>query len=205
LRINAGKISRSVANLIGRCAGFSSDSFTDRISVIAKAAAIEYISLSDVSVIKEAAMQERFTEALKEAVKSQDKIRISTLRLITAAIKDRDIAARGADRGDGASEEQVLEILAKMVKQRQEAATTYEEAGRLELAEQERAEILVIEEFLPAQLSDDEIQNAVNEAIAQTEAESLKDMGKVMGALKGKYAGQMDFGKAGGLVKQQLG
>jgi len=150
-------------------------------------------------------MQERFTEALKEAVKSQDKIRISTLRLITAAIKDRDIAARGADRGEGASDEQVLEILAKMVKQRQEAATTYEEAGRLELAEQERAEILVIEEFLPTQLSDDEIQNAVNEAIAQTGAESLKDMGKVMGALKGKYAGQMDFGKAGGLVKQQLG
>ncbi len=150
-------------------------------------------------------MQERFTEALKEAVKNQDKIRISTLRLITAAIKDRDIAARGADRGDGVSDEQVLEILAKMVKQRQEAAATYEEAGRLELAEQERAEILVIEEFLPAQLSDDEIQNAVNEAIAQTGAESLKDMGKVMGALKGKYAGQMDFGKAGVLVKQQLG
>ena len=92
-----------------------------------------------------------------------------------------------------------------MVKQRQEAAATYEEAGRLELAEQERAEILVIEEFLPTQLSDDEIQNAVNEAIAQTGAESLKYMGKVMGALKGKYAGQMDFGKAGGLVKQQLG
>ena len=99
-------------------------------------------------------MQERFTEALKEAVKSQDKIRISTLRLITAAIKDRDIAARGADKGAGATDEQVLEILAKMVKQRQEAATTYEEAGRLELAEQERAEIVVIEEFLPAQLGD---------------------------------------------------
>ena len=150
-------------------------------------------------------MQERFTEALKEAVKSQDKIRISTLRLITAAIKDRDIAARGADRGEGVSEEQILEILAKMVKQRQEAAATYEEAGRLELAEQERSEILVIEEFLPAQLRDDEIQAAVDEAIAQTAAASLKDMGKVMGVLKGKYAGQMDFGKAGGLVKQQLG
>ena len=150
-------------------------------------------------------MQERFTEALKEAVKSQDKIRVSTLRLITAAIKDRDIAARSADSGDGVTDEQILEILAKMVKQRQEAAATYEEAGRLELAEQERAEILVIEEFLPTQLSDDEIQNAVDEAIAQTGAESLKDMGKVMGALKGKYAGQMDFGKAGGLVKQQLG
>jgi uncharacterized protein YqeY len=107
-------------------------------------------------------MQERFTEALKEAVKSQDKIRISTLRLITAAIKDRDIAARGADKGAGATDEQVLEILAKMVKQRQEAATTYEEAGRLELAEHERAEIVVIEEFLPAQLGDEDIAAAVN-------------------------------------------
>ena len=150
-------------------------------------------------------MQERFTEALKEAVKSQDKIRISTLRLITAAIKDRDIAARGADRGDGATDEQVLEILAKMVKQRHEAAATYEEAGRLELAEQELAEIAVIEEFLPTQLSDEEITAAVNQAIAETEAASLKDMGKVMGVLKSKYAGQMDFGKAGGQVKAQLG
>ena len=149
-------------------------------------------------------MQERFTEALKEAVKSQDKIRISTLRLITAAIKDRDIAARGADRGDGATDEQVLEILAKMVKQRNEAAATYEEAGRLELAEQELAEIAVIEEFLPTQLSDEEITAAVNQAIAETEAATLKDMGKVMGVLKSKYAGQMDFGKAGALVKDKL-
>lgn len=149
-------------------------------------------------------MQERFTEALKEAVKSQDKIRVSTLRLITAAIKDRDIAARSADSGDGVTDEQILEILAKMVKQRQEAATTYEEAGRLELAEQERAEICVIEEFLPQQLSEDEIATAVAAAIADLGADSLKDMGKVMASLKGKYAGQMDFGKASGLVKQQL-
>ena len=92
-----------------------------------------------------------------------------------------------------------------MVKQRQEAAATYEEAGRLELAEQERAEIVVIEEFLPAQLSEADIEAAVDAAIAELGAASLKDMGKVMGALKGKYAGQMDFGKAGGLVKQRLG
>ncbi len=150
-------------------------------------------------------MQERFTEALKEALKSQDKIRVSTLRLITAAIKDRDIAARSADSGDGVTDEQILEILVKMVKQRQDAASTYEEAGRLELAEQERAEITVIEEFLPTQLSDDEIAAAVDAAIAELGAASLKDMGKVMGALKGKYAGQMDFGKAGGLVKGKLG
>jgi uncharacterized protein len=157
------------------------------------------------AVTKEATMQERFNEALKEALKSQNKIRVSTLRLITAAIKDRDIAARSADSGDGVTDEQVLEILVKMVKQRQEAASTYEEAGRLELAEQERAEITVIEEFLPAQLSDDEIAAAVDAAIAEIGAETLKDMGKVMGALKGKYAGQMDFGKAGGLVKGKLG
>ena len=149
-------------------------------------------------------MQERFTEALKEAVKSQDKVRVSTLRLITAAIKDRDIAARSADSGDGVSDEQILEILAKMVKQRQEAATTYEEAGRLELAEQERAEIVIIEEFLPQQLSEDEVGAAVAAAIAELGADSLKDMGKVMACLKGKYAGQMDFGKASALVKEKL-
>ena len=149
-------------------------------------------------------MQERFSEALKEAVKSQDKIRVTTLRLITAAIKDRDIAARSADSGDGVSDGEILEILAKMVKQRQEAAGTYEEAGRLELAEQERAEIVIIEEFLPQQLSENEVNAAVAEAIAELGADSLKDMGKVMGALKGKYAGQMDFCKASGLVKQQL-
>jgi len=149
-------------------------------------------------------MQERFTEALKEAVKSQDKIRVSTLRLITAAIKDRDIAARSADSGDGVTDEQILEILAKMVKQRQEAASTYEEAGRLELAEQERAEIVIIEEFLPQQLSEDEVSAAVAAAIAELGASSLKDMGKVMACLKGKYAGQMDFGKASALVKQKL-
>lgn len=150
-------------------------------------------------------MQERFNEALKEAIKSKDKIRVSTLRLITAAIKDRDIAARSADSGSGITDEQILEILAKMVKQRQEAATTYEEAGRLELAEQERAEIFVIEEFLPQQLSEDEVSAAVDAAIAELGAETLKDMGKVMGLLKGQYAGQMDFGKASGLVKQKLG
>ena len=149
-------------------------------------------------------MQERFTEALKEAVKSQDKIRVSTLRLITAAIKDRDIAARSADSGDGVTDEQILEILAKMVKQRQEASTTYEEAGRLELAEQERAEIVIIEEFLPKQLSEDEVAAAVSAAIGELGADSLKDMGKVMGCLKGKYAGQMDFGKASALVKEKL-
>lgn len=150
-------------------------------------------------------MQEQFSEALKAAVKSQDKVRISTLRLITAAIKDRDIAARTADNRDGVSDDEILEILAKMVKQRQESATTYEQAGRLELAEQERNEIDVIEEFLPRQLDDDEMAIAVDTVIQAQAASSLKDMGKVMGALKSQYAGQMDFGKAGALVKQKLG
>ena len=150
-------------------------------------------------------MQEELSEALKAAVKSQDKIRISTLRLMTAAIKDRDIAARTADNRDGVSSDEILQILAKMVKQRQEAATTYEEAGRLELAEQERSEIAVIEEFMPRQLDAEAISAAVDAVIAQLGAESLKDMGKVMGALKGQYAGQMDFGKAGALVKAKLG
>ncbi len=150
-------------------------------------------------------MQERFTEALKVAIKSRDKICTSTLRLIIATVKDRVIAARAADNSDGISDDQILEILAKMVKQRHEAAATYEEAGRLELAEQERAEIIVIEEFLPAQISDDEMVVAVDQAIAAIDAGSLKDMGKVMGALKQQFAGQMDFGKAGRLVKQKLG
>ena len=150
-------------------------------------------------------MQERFSEALKAALKSQDKVRISTLRLINAAIKDRDIADRTDNGGEGVSEEVVLEILAKMIKQRQESLTAYEEAGRLDLADQERNEIVVIKEFMPRQLDDDEIVAAVDAALADVGAETLKDMGKVMGLLKKQYTGQMDFGKAGARVKEKLG
>ena len=133
-------------------------------------------------------MHERFTEALKVAIKSQDKVRISTLRLINAAIKDRDIADR-TDNGDaGVSEDVVLEILAKMIKQRQESLSAYEEAGRLDLADQERSEIVIIQEFMPRQLEDDEIIAAVDAALAEVGAETLKDMGKVMGILKSKYS-----------------
>ena len=150
-------------------------------------------------------MHERFNEALKVAIKSQDKVRISTLRLINAAIKDRDIADR-TDNGDaGVSEDVVLEILAKMIKQRQESLSAYEEAGRLDLADQERSEIVIIQEFMPRQLEDDEIMAAVDAALAEVGAETLKDMGKVMGLLKQKYTGQMDFGKAGLRVKEKLG
>ena len=150
-------------------------------------------------------MHERFNEALKVALKSQDKIRISTLRLINAAIKDRDIADRTDNGGEGVSEEVVLEILAKMIKQRHESLSAYEEAGRLDLADQERNEIVVIKEFMPRQLDDDEIVAAVDAALAEVGAETLKDMGKVMGLLKKQYTGQMDFGKAGARVKEKLG
>lgn len=150
-------------------------------------------------------MREQINAALKEAMKAQDKRKTSTLRLINAAIKDRDIAARTKGGGEGVSDSEVLEILAKMIKQRREAVTTYEEAGRLELAEQEAQEIEIISGFLPKQLSDDEIREACQTAISESGAESLKDMGKVMGALKSGYAGQMDFGKAGAIVKDLLG
>ncbi len=150
-------------------------------------------------------MRTEINAALKQAVKDQNKLRSATLRLINAAIKDRDIAARVKDQHDGVSDDEILEILAKMVKQRTESAVTYEEAGRLELAEQERQEITIIQEFMPKQLDEDEVMAVIDAAIAATEAQSLKDMGRIMGHLKEHYAGQMDFGKAGGLVKARLG
>jgi hypothetical protein len=159
------------------------------------------------AVIGESAMlRERIDAALVRAMKARDeKIRVSTLRLINAAIKDRDIAARGEDRCEGVSDEEILGILTKMVKQREESADTYEKASRLDLAEQERAEIEVIREFLPRQLSDGEIESAVSAVIEEFDASGLKDMGKCMGALKERYAGAMDFGRAGALMKKALG
>ena len=150
-------------------------------------------------------MRQRLSQSLKEAMKAKDAARLSTLRLINAAIKDREIAARGEGKEDSVNDDEILSILAKMIKQRQESATTYEEAGRLELAEKERAEIVVIEEFMPRQLSESEIETAVKAVVADTGAQSIRDMGRVMGALKGKYAGQMDFSKAGAAVKAALG
>jgi uncharacterized protein YqeY len=141
---------------------------------------------------------------MKQAMKDKSAERLSTIRLINAAIKDRDIAARTEGKEKGVGDDEVLAILAKMTKQRQESAKTYEEAGRLDLSERELAEIKVIEEFLPRQLTDGEIQSAVSEAINEVGASSIRDMGKVMGALKGKYAGQMDFGAVGALVKNNL-
>ncbi|MEL7214043.1 MAG: GatB/YqeY domain-containing protein [Pseudomonadota bacterium] len=150
-------------------------------------------------------LRSRISASVKEAMRNKEVGRLSTLRLINAAIKDRDIAARGEGNEDGVSDADVLGILGKMVKQRQESARAYEEGGRLELAEKEREEIVFIEEFLPRQLSDDEALKAVDAAIADTGAESIRDMGKVMGVLKGKYTGQMDFGAVGPMVKDRLG
>lgn len=149
-------------------------------------------------------LRERINAALKQAMKDKAAERLSTLRLINAAIKDRDIAARGEGKEDGVGNAEVLAILGKMVKQRQESARTYEEAGRLDLAERESAEIVVIEEFLPRQLSEGEIAAALDAAITATGANSIRDMGKVMGELKGKYTGQMDFGAVGPMVKDRL-
>ncbi len=151
-------------------------------------------------------MRDRVNTALKDAMKSKEADRLSTLRLINAAIKDKDIALRGsADEEGGVSNDDVLAILGRMVKQRQESARAYEEGGRLELAEKELSEIKVIEEFLPKQLTEEEAEAAVTEAIAEVGATSIRDMGKVMAVLKGKFTGRMDFGKAGPMVKGRLG
>jgi len=150
-------------------------------------------------------LRTKITDSLKVAMKARDSARLSTLRLINAAIKDRDIIMRGEGLPEGASDADVLAILGKMVKQRQESARAYEEGGRLELAEREIVEISVIEGFLPRQLSDAEIANAISDTIAATDANSIRDMGKVIGALKSKYTGQMDFGRVGPMVKDLLG
>ena len=151
-------------------------------------------------------MRNRITAALKAARKSKEAARLSTLRLINAAIKDRDIALRGTSEEDaGVSQEEILAILSKMVKQRQESARAYEEGGRLELAAKELLEIKIIEDFLPRQLTASEAEAAVDFAIDKVGADSLRDMGKVMAVLKNKYTGQMDFSKAGPAVKLRLG
>ncbi|HJM90697.1 MAG: GatB/YqeY domain-containing protein [Alphaproteobacteria bacterium] len=153
-------------------------------------------------------VREQLKEALTTAMKAGEKRRVATLRLILAAIKDRDIAARSEGKndgaGDGVSDEEVLAILQKMIKQRRESITLYQEGGRLELAEQEEQEIAIIEEFLPEQIDADELAAAVAAVVAETGASSLKDMGGVMAQLKERYAGRMDFAKAAGQVKTLL-
>ncbi|GAA3854850.1 GatB/YqeY domain-containing protein [Celeribacter arenosi] len=137
-------------------------------------------------------------------MKDKDVEKLSTLRLINAAIKDREIASRVDGEETAVTDAEVLGILGKMVKQRLESAKAFEEGGRVELAEKERGEIVVIEEYLPRQLSEDEASKAVQAAISETGAQSIRDMGKVMGVLKSKYTGQMDFGAIGPIVKEKL-
>lgn len=150
-------------------------------------------------------MRDQITAALKDAMKSKEAERLSTLRLINAAIKDRDIALRGEGGEATVGDDEILGILGKMVKQRQESARAYEEGGRLELAEKELSEIKIINDFLPRQLNEAETADAVDAAIQEVGADSIRDMGKVMGVLKSKFTGQMDFGKVGPMVKQRLG
>jgi len=149
-------------------------------------------------------LRARVSGALKQAMKDKAAERLSTLRLINAAIKDRDIAARGEGNDAGVGDTEILAILGKMVKQRQESARAYEEGGRLDLAERERNEVVIIEEFLPKKLSDEDVQKAVDAAIAKVEANSIRDMGKVMGELKSRFTGQMDFGTVGPMIKDRL-
>lgn len=148
-------------------------------------------------------LRDQISEMIKNAQKAQDRKRLSTLRLIHAAIVDRDIALRGNGK-DKADDEEVLDILTKMVKQREESSRVYLEGGRQELADQELEEIGIIKEFLPEQLTEDQVKEIVTQVIAETGAASLRDMGKVMGILKERYRGQLDMGVAGGMIKAAL-
>ncbi|MDP4594419.1 MAG: GatB/YqeY domain-containing protein [Beijerinckiaceae bacterium] len=147
-------------------------------------------------------MREDISEKLKTAMKAGDKRRVSTLRMIQSTLKDRDIEARTSDKP--VSNDDILAMMQKMIKSRQESADIYAKNDRPELAQQENEEIAIISEFLPKQMSDDEVKEAIAAAIADTGAESMKDMGKVIGALKAKFTGQMDFGKASAAVKAAL-
>lgn len=149
-------------------------------------------------------LRDELNQAMKDAMRAKDKPKLSTIRLILAAIKENDIAERGTDTEGGDDDAKVISILSKMVKQRRDSIKAYEEAGRCELAEQEKSEIRVIEEFLPKQMSDDEVKAAAEAVVAELGAEGLKDIGRCMAALKEKYAGQMDFAKASGTIKGLL-
>ena len=148
-------------------------------------------------------LRDDINNALKTAMKEQDKARLSTLRLINAAVKDRDIANRGEGKA-AVDDAELQSILARMIKQREESAKMYDEGGRPELSAAERAEIEIIREFLPRQLDDAEVQKAIADAVEATQAESLRDMGKVMAWLKERYNGQIDFSKVGAIVREKL-
>lgn len=149
-------------------------------------------------------LREKITGALKDAMKAKDEIAVSSLRLIQAALKDRDIAARSQGNPSGISDDEILGLLQSMIKQRRDSIEMYDKGGRQDLVEREAAEIGVIERFLPAQMGAEEIDGAVRATIEEIGAEGLKDMGRVMAALKERYAGQMDFAKASAKVKAHL-
>jgi len=149
-------------------------------------------------------MRDTLAKALKEALKAKNDVALSTIRLITAALKDRDIAARSAGNSDGIPDDEILGMLQTMIKQRTESAKMYRDGDRPELADGEEAEITIIQQFLPEQLDSDAVQKAISEIIAESEAASVKDMGKVMAELKTRFAGQMDFGMASQMVKAAL-
>lgn len=151
-----------------------------------------------------ASLRERFMPDMKEAMKAGEKEKVAAIRLIVAALKEKDIEARGAGKGE-ATEDEILGLLQKMIKQRQESIAIYDANGRPELAAGERGEVEVISSYLPKQMSDDEVKAAIDKAIAETGATAVKDMGKVIGLLRGAYAGQMDFGKVSPMVKAALG
>lgn len=150
-------------------------------------------------------LRQQLNDALKTAMLAKDSRVVSTVRLILAALKDRDIAARPRGVTDGIGEDEILQMLSSMIKQRRESISLYEQGGRLELAQQEQEEIAIIERFLPRQMTEAEMTAAVAAIVADVGAAGLKDMGKVMAALKERHAGQMDFTKASGLVKKTLG
>jgi hypothetical protein len=150
-------------------------------------------------------LRERLSDELKAAMKAKDKRVVATVRLILAALKDRDIAARGKGNADGIDESEILQMLQTMVKQRHDSIELYEKGARLDLAQQEAEEIEIIRRFMPAQMSEEEVAGAVADLIAELEASSLKDMGRTMAALRERYAGRMDFAKASAIVKKQLG
>ncbi len=149
-------------------------------------------------------LRDRFNDSLKEAMKAKDQKRVGTLRLVLAALKERDIANRSEESRAGISDDDILGLLAKMIKQREDSIAAYEAGGRPELAKAERSEIDIIREYMPKQMGADETKAAISAAIGETGASAMKDMGKVMAVLKERYAGQMDFGKASAAVKEAL-
>lgn len=149
-------------------------------------------------------LRTELNDALKTSLRNQEKRSVATIRLILAALKDRDICARGRGNSEGVEDSEILDMFQSMIKQRRDSIAMYEQGGRCELAEREQEEIDVIAKFMPEQMGDDDIRAAVSEVITQLEASSLKDMGRVMAALKETYSGRMDFGRASSVVKENL-